>query len=97
MGWSQSLRCKGTHYPNPTPDTQSPIHPPSAILHPLPTKQYWFRAKRYGWGWGMPATWQGWALLLGYFVLIASVPPILVLDSLPLFFAFISLMVTAVI
>ncbi|MAX23083.1 MAG: hypothetical protein CMJ19_01150 [Phycisphaeraceae bacterium] len=21
---------------------------------------YWFRAKRYGWGWSMPATWQGW-------------------------------------
>ena len=21
---------------------------------------YWFRAKRFGWGWGLPLTWQGW-------------------------------------
>ena len=20
----------------------------------------WFPAKRYGWGWGLPCTWQGW-------------------------------------
>ncbi|MBV9362054.1 MAG: hypothetical protein JO292_11760 [Betaproteobacteria bacterium] len=24
---------------------------------------YWFRAKRYGWGWGLPLTWQGWVVL----------------------------------
>lgn len=23
-------------------------------------KTYWFRAKKYGWGWGTPLTWQGW-------------------------------------
>ena len=33
-------------------------------------EKYWFPAKRYGWGWGPPATWQGWLVLLGY---IASV------------------------
>ena len=27
------------------------------------TKNYWFRAQRYGWGWGLPLTWQ--ALPLG--------------------------------
>jgi len=32
-------------------------------------KAYWFRAKRYGWGWGLPLRWQGWAVLLAYFVL----------------------------
>ena len=26
--------------------------------------RYWFPAKRYGWGWGPPATWQGWLVLL---------------------------------
>ena len=26
--------------------------------------QYWFPAKRYGWGWGVPSTWQGWLTLL---------------------------------
>lgn len=27
---------------------------------------YWFRAKRYGWGWGLPVTWQGWVVFVGY-------------------------------
>lgn len=29
-------------------------------------KQYWFPAKSYGWGWGIPNTWQGWAILIAY-------------------------------
>ena len=32
--------------------------------------QYWFPAKRYGWGWGLPSAWQGWAVLVGFFVLL---------------------------
>jgi len=31
--------------------------------------EYWFPAKRYGWGWGFPITWQGWAVFILYFVL----------------------------
>ena len=31
-----------------------------------PPTQYWFPAKRYGWGWGPPRTWQGWAVTGGY-------------------------------
>ena len=27
------------------------------------TKRYWFPAKRYGWGWGLPCTWEGWLTL----------------------------------
>ena len=27
---------------------------------------YWFPAKRYGWGWGMPNSWQGWLVLVAY-------------------------------
>lgn len=34
-------------------------------------KKLWFRAKRYGWGW-QPVTWQGWAILLGYLVIMIS-------------------------
>lgn len=26
-------------------------------------KRYWFRAKQYGYGWSLPAVWQGWAVL----------------------------------
>jgi hypothetical protein len=25
--------------------------------------KYWFPAKRYGWGWGLPVAWQGWAVV----------------------------------
>ncbi|MBX3627983.1 MAG: hypothetical protein KF892_23440 [Rhizobacter sp.] len=32
--------------------------------------QYWFPAKRYGWGWGVPSAWQGWAVLVAFFVLL---------------------------
>lgn len=31
---------------------------------------YWFRVKRWGYGWGLPARWQGWAVLVAYFALI---------------------------
>jgi hypothetical protein len=37
----------------------------------LPKNQAWFSAKRYGYGWGMPARWQGWAVLLAYVVAAA--------------------------
>ena len=41
--------------------------------------RYWFPAKRYGWGWGPPRTWQGWLVLAGYVLGLAAtvllVPP----------------------
>jgi len=51
--------------------------PVPASVARLPAKQrgavmqtehkYWFPAKRYGWGWGLPNCWQGW-LVLAVFV-----------------------------
>ena len=32
-------------------------------------KKVWFTAKRYGWGWGLPCSWQGWVVLIAYPVL----------------------------
>lgn len=32
--------------------------------------RYWFPAKRYGWGWGLPSTWEGWAVLAAFIALI---------------------------
>lgn len=29
-------------------------------------KKIWLPAKRYGWGWGVPICWQGWAVMGGY-------------------------------
>ena len=33
-------------------------------------KQYWFPAKRYGWGWGPPNCWQGWAVMVAHLVVV---------------------------
>lgn len=33
---------------------------------------WWFPAKRYGWGWGLPSKWQGWLVLVAYLVLIGG-------------------------
>lgn len=35
-----------------------------------PPIRYWFPAKRYGWGWGPPATWQGWVVIAVFVVLV---------------------------
>ncbi|WP_395064976.1 hypothetical protein [Paraburkholderia silvatlantica] len=35
--------------------------------------KYWFRVKRYGWGWGLPLTWQGWVVLAVYVLSISLV------------------------
>jgi hypothetical protein len=33
-------------------------------------KNIWFPAMKYGVGWGLPVTWQGWAVLLSYIALL---------------------------
>jgi hypothetical protein len=30
---------------------------------------FWFPAKTYGWGWGLPVRWQGWLVIAAYFLL----------------------------
>ena len=35
-------------------------------------KVYWFPAKRYGWGWGLPRAWQGWVVLAIFGILILA-------------------------
>lgn len=34
---------------------------------------YWFPRRRYGWGWGCPRCWQGWAVLLAYALTLLGV------------------------
>lgn len=39
------------------------------------TPSYWFAAKRYGWGWSLPLTWQGWVVYILWFaVVVGSIP-----------------------
>ena len=32
--------------------------------------KFWFPAKRYGWGWGLPTAWQGWLVMATFAVLL---------------------------
>ena len=33
-------------------------------------KKYWFPAKTFGWGWGLPCAWQGWVVFLSFLALV---------------------------
>lgn len=39
---------------------------------PLPEDKAWFPRKTYGWGWGVPSRWQGWAVLAGYLAAVMA-------------------------
>jgi hypothetical protein len=34
--------------------------------------RYWFPAKRYGWGWGLPTAWPGWLSLVVFIGLVVA-------------------------
>jgi hypothetical protein len=39
----------------------------------MPTEpKYWFPAKHYGWGWGIPGSWQGWLVLAAFVGLLVA-------------------------
>lgn len=48
--------------------------------------KFWFPAKSYGWGWGIPNCWQGWAVFAAYAVLMVA--GALVLDQKDMFTAY---------
>ena len=33
-------------------------------------KDYWFPAKTFGWGWGLPVRWQGWVVMVSYILFL---------------------------
>jgi hypothetical protein len=39
---------------------------------PDPGENYWFGAKRYGWGWGLPLRWEGWVVLVAFIGLLVG-------------------------
>jgi len=43
--------------------------------------KYWFHAKRYGWGWGLPARWQGWVTLVVWLAVTLTGAPFLALRN----------------
>lgn len=57
---------------------------------------YWFHAKRYGWGWGLPACWQGWVVLISWIAIVSLGSSVLAPRSMALFAVFIAVMVAAI-
>jgi len=37
-----------------------------------PSPIYWFPAKRYGWGWGLPTAWQGWVVVAVFIAVVLA-------------------------
>lgn len=57
---------------------------------------YWFPLKRYGYGWGLPVCWQGWAVVAVYSVLAVAVIVVFAPKQFPLTFAVYLVALTAV-
>jgi hypothetical protein len=67
-------------------------------MSPVPAPKYWFTAKRYGWGWGLPSAWQGWAVLVTYLVLVlGGIPVVQVSRSSVLSIAYVSALSVALV
>jgi hypothetical protein len=55
--------------------------------------KYWFPAKRYGWGWGFPVTWQGWSVMAAFLLLIAAGAALITpRRGLPVFLAYVAVL-----
>lgn len=61
-------------------------------------KKYWFHAKTFGFGWGLPASWQGWVVFAIYLALvIATVFFAPAVTRVPAIFVFTGLLIIVVI
>jgi hypothetical protein len=62
--------------------------------------KYWFPAKRYGWGWGFPSSWEGWLVFATFFALIVAgffmFPPAEEVGSFVAYTAIVSVLLVAV-
>ena len=47
-------------------------------------QEIWFPAKKHGFGWGIPVTWQGWVVLLVYALLMVIGAVFLTRFSIPM-------------
>lgn len=36
----------------------------------------WFAKRRFGYGSGLPTVWQGWAVLIGYLMMVVALTPL---------------------
>jgi len=55
-------------------------------------KKYWFRAKRYGWGWGLPVMWQGWVVLAVWLAAVTLSVPWMAAGNTAAYLSFVAVM-----
>jgi hypothetical protein len=53
---------------------------------------YWFSARRYGWGWSLPSSWEGW-VVLAVFLGLTIVGSFVVLPGAGAFAAYVAILV----
>ena len=60
-------------------------------------RDYWFPAKRYGWGWGPPRTWQGWLVFATFLGLVIAGAIIVPPATSPIFCVYVAVLVVLLI
>ena len=58
----------------------------------MKTKEHWFRAKKYGWGWGFPCCWQGWLVYAVWLVFLCCGGIFLAPRSIALYVAYVTVL-----
>jgi hypothetical protein len=62
--------------------------------------KYWFPSKRYGWGWGLPITWQGWVVFAAFFGMVVAgaflFPPRVMLAAFLIYIAVLSVVLVSI-
>jgi len=54
--------------------------PIGIVPGPMPESnesKLWFPAKKFGWGWGLPTCWQGWAVYAAWLILLVGGIPLI--------------------
>ena len=59
-------------------------------------RRYWFPAKKYGWGWGFPITWEGWVVAAGFVASLVGLAVVVSPGESPLRYLLLVLVATAV-
>lgn len=58
----------------------------STLIMNTTHRDYWFPAKRHGWGWSLPNTWQGWLVIFVYVAVVGALVYFVIPSGRPLLF-----------
>ena len=55
-------------------------------------REIWFPARSYGWGWGVPVTWQGWLVVAAYLFLVMVGTAILPREHIAMYLIYVAIL-----